>query len=220
MNYIRTMVEWQKTLNELTVQGWMDKDLNFRRALWIEAAEAMDSTPWKWWKGGTIDIDNIIVEAVDMMHFALSICIQDGFQDWDYLDNKIKEMFINNNNDTSTDDPEELQLLIENISIEALTGATSSWEVHNVVLEIVRLMMAIGMSRDDLLKFYMAKSALNELRQNNGYKDGTYPKQWFGREDNLFMIEEVRKIPMTSTLKDDLYAALELILTQVKSSKK
>jgi hypothetical protein len=66
----------------------------------------------------------------------------------------------------------------------------------------------------------MAKSALNELRQNNGYKDGTYPKQWFGREDNLFMIEEVRKIPMTSTLKDDLYAALELILTQVKSSKK
>jgi len=214
------MVEWQKTLNELTVQGWMDKDLNFRRALWIEAAEAMDSTPWKWWKGGTIDIDNIIVEAVDMMHFALSICIQDGFQDWDYLDNKIKEMFINNNNDTSTDDPEELQLLIENISIEALTGATSSWEVHNVVFEIVRLMMAIGMSRDDLLKFYMAKSALNELRQNNGYKDGTYPKQWFGREDNLFMIEEVRKIPMTSTLKDDLYAALELILTQVKSSKK
>ena len=51
-----------------------------------------------------------------------------------------------------------------------------------------------------------AKNVLNRFRQNNGYKEGSYKKNWNGREDNEVMSEILSN--GVSTI-DEIYAALE-----------
>jgi hypothetical protein len=46
------------------------------------------------------------------------------------------------------------------------------------------LMLACDLSFDELFKQYVGKNVLNFFRQDHGYKEGSYVKQWHGREDN------------------------------------
>ncbi|RAP33572.1 dUTPase [Candidatus Marinamargulisbacteria bacterium SCGC AG-439-L15] len=48
--------------------------LDFELAMRQEAAEAIDSLNWKWWKKEDDDWDNIKIELVDMLHFWVSMC--------------------------------------------------------------------------------------------------------------------------------------------------
>ena len=45
-----------------------------------------------------------------------------------------------------------------------------------------RLMVGINMDFDTLHVGYIGKNVLNFFRQDNGYQDGTYNKQWNGIE--------------------------------------
>jgi len=55
---------------ELKRRRYLDLDLALRQ----EAAEAIDSLSWKWWKKMDDDWDNIKIELVDMLHFWVSMC--------------------------------------------------------------------------------------------------------------------------------------------------
>ena len=71
-------------------------------------------------------------------------------------------------------------------------------------------MAGIDLSFDELYTRYVGKNVLNFFRQDNGYQDGSYRKQWGGKEDNEHLVEAVAGLDHTSTLfKDDLYQALE-----------
>jgi dimeric dUTPase (all-alpha-NTP-PPase superfamily) len=60
------------TMDEEAQTEWL---LNYTRALSQETSELIDSVPWKWWaKYQTFDMQNARVEAVDMLHFLISIC--------------------------------------------------------------------------------------------------------------------------------------------------
>ena len=51
---------------------------------------------------------------------------------------------------------------------------------------------------------------LNNFRQANGYKSGTYIKVWLGREDNEHLFELVGELDDASgSFPDELYRALE-----------
>lgn len=50
------------------------KFLEFDLALRQEAAEAIDSLNWKWWKKDIDDWDNVKIELIDMLHFWVSMC--------------------------------------------------------------------------------------------------------------------------------------------------
>lgn len=41
----------------------------------------------------------------------------------------------------------------------------------------------------DLYRLYIGKNILNQFRQDNGYKEGTYVKVWDGKEDNIVVPE-------------------------------
>lgn len=45
-----------------------------------------------------------------------------------------------------------------------------------------------------LYQYYIAKIALNQFRQENGYKEGTYKKIWMEQEDNEYAIALVKKL--------------------------
>jgi hypothetical protein len=45
-----------------------------------------------------------------------------------------------------------------------------------------------GLNLNELYKLYVGKNILNQFRQDNGYKDGSYIKVWAGEEDNVVMM--------------------------------
>ena len=52
--------------------------LNYNRAQLHETIEFEDSLPWKWWKKGETDLQNVKVELVDELHFFISKCLVAG----------------------------------------------------------------------------------------------------------------------------------------------
>jgi len=51
---------------------------NYLRALQGESAELEQDLLWKWWSKDKIDIQNIRVEIVDLMHFLTSLALAAG----------------------------------------------------------------------------------------------------------------------------------------------
>jgi len=208
MNYLLKMGQRQDSLNERTIKGWITKGLNFRRALRLEAAEAMDSTPWPWWKVREMDVNNLIVEGVDMMHFGLSVALADGYSGWKWLDAEVEAVFSKQRNIPEEKLADEIQKVIDNIILMSFDIPRASSDASGIIIDIARYMWLLGMSRDDMFKMYFAKNVLNEFRQANGYKEGTYLKIWGGEEDNVFMQSNVAEIGISDHFDDDLYKLL------------
>jgi dimeric dUTPase (all-alpha-NTP-PPase superfamily) len=72
-----------------------ERFLQFELALRQEAAEAVDSLNWKWWKKDTDDWDNIKIELVDMLHFWVSMCTVAGLSADDVIDLYLKKNKLN-----------------------------------------------------------------------------------------------------------------------------
>jgi len=79
---VTEIVELQITLNNNTCgMGWEEtrttdkgRKLDFMLAFILEVSEAIESTPWKWWKSidAKPDYNNIKIELVDALHFLIS----------------------------------------------------------------------------------------------------------------------------------------------------
>ena len=71
-------------------------------------------------------------------------------------------------------------------------------------------MLAAGLDFDNLYSAYVGKNVLNFFRQDNGYKDGTYVKNWAGREDNEHLVDLVAPLDKgAADFADQVYQALE-----------
>jgi hypothetical protein len=76
-------------------------------------------------------------------------------------------------------------------------------------------MQGIEMSFAQLYAGYVGKNVLNFFRQDHGYKDGTYSKQWAGKEDNEHLVEIVAQLDIESDrFKDDLYQRMQTVYRQ------
>lgn len=190
MNYIKKMAELQDTLNAKTTgKNWRNDGNKYDRALRQEAAEAMDSLPWKWWKDidtATTDAENLIIEAIDMLHFALSDLMVKREVSWDFMHNQITKIYNKKESELSGND---LAIAIED-KIDDIVRS-SFFNPDNTVWEIFKLFRLIGLTYEDVYKIYIGKNVLNTFRQDHGYKEGFYTKQWFGHEDNVFMMKIV-----------------------------
>ena len=86
---IKEMMQMQDRLNRATAgESWKwgtasnGKKINWWRCIHMEAAEFINSFPWKHWKdvGAKPDIENAKMELVDIWHFILSEAIRDGYE--------------------------------------------------------------------------------------------------------------------------------------------
>ena len=81
------------------------------------------------------------------------------------------------------------------------------------------LMHAVELDFDALYSAYVGKNVLNFFRQDNGYKDGTYVKNWAGREDNEHLVELVASLDHGSEdFADRVYQALQQRYREVVSA--
>ena len=194
---ILTMLELQNAMNSKVNKNWAEQDFAWYRAIWVECAELLDHYGWKWWKKQTPDADQVKLELVDIWHFGLSILLLESANEADIATAVEQQLARANHSGDFRADLEGFTLVtLQSKSFDVASFAT--------------LMAGIDLSFDELYTRYVGKNVLNFFRQDNGYQDGSYRKQWGGKEDNEHLVEAVAELDHTSSLfKDDLYQALE-----------
>ncbi|MDG2018707.1 MAG: dUTP diphosphatase [Porticoccaceae bacterium] len=200
---ISTMLELQDSMNSKVKEDWREQDFEWYRAIWIECAELLDHHGWKWWKKQQPDVNQIALELVDIWHFGLSLLLlKDQSQDA-ICDSVIKAF---NDVEASGDFAINLEQFTAN------TLVTKDFDIDG----FVGLVKGINMQFDQLYIAYVGKNVLNFFRQDHGYQDGSYHKQWGGKEDNEHLVNIVAKLDTDlPSFKDDLYSEMKAVYQQL-----
>lgn len=225
------ILEIQNSLNKITIgENWVEDRfknntlIRFNLAYKMEIMELVDSLPWKWWTKGEVDKDNLLVEAVDALHFMLSIIyiykancnIEDFSKYEDLLTPQFKSEYIAAMGDIINKDNIVMHLLSR--CEDALATPKTDLGLVNsprVLIPVVTplysiltvLHLYLGITMDDIYRAYITKATLNKFRYTNGYLDGTYVKMWGSVEDNKVALEIMDKNKDFNS--KDLYNALE-----------
>lgn len=175
LNQIQVMLELQDELNCLINTNWIEAEYSWTRAAWVECAELMEHVGWKWWKKQISNIPQAQIELVDIFHFILSNLLleENNLEDLDLAEKILYDM-----SDEAVETTKEIFDGSDTLEyIEALAGALLE-EYPDYVTLFAIVCEKLELSFDDLYKMYISKNVLNIFRQNNGYKEGTYIKQW------------------------------------------
>ncbi len=223
MNRVYTMLKLQQELNDNTNGvGWEDgktkqgKIIDWKRCIYIESAELIDSYPWKHWKNidAQVDYENVKIELVDIWHFVMSEMLRANKKEGDNLSleelaKKTEDIIESINIQKDGNYYNEIEA-IENFIKELFCN----FNLDNFIKSFFELCAKLGLSFDELYKLYIGKNILNQFRQDNGYKDGTYIKIWNGKEDNVVMQEILDS--NSSITPSELYNKLTFIYKNLK----
>ena len=188
------LLEQQEKLNSIiNPAGKNDRSRqDFIRAMIVESGELLEHTDYKWWKHGTVDIAQSRMEIVDLWFFYFSLVLLDPAT----LPSKFNEdkldffarMFIDHSGLEGTPDPSLItksskpEWDTKNVQRRTLYFVHSCSQITpnllSTMYELAELTTAAGMTFNDMYNMYMGKLILNIFRQENGYKEGTYRKQW------------------------------------------
>lgn len=201
---IKEMFALQQKLNDETnglawENGYTKNNriINWKRCIYMECAELIDSFNWKHWKDidKEIDWENATIEVVDIWHFVMSLVLEDykinNRGDLDVLASNIMDIqgFERFTKESySKESVEPMQVIND---VESIINLTTSYDMKiydGLVKEYFSLALKCGVNLKSLYKYYVAKNILNKFRQDNGYKEGTYKKVWNGKEDNEVML--------------------------------
>ncbi|HHZ88692.1 MAG TPA: dUTP diphosphatase [Chromatiaceae bacterium] len=194
---IITMLALQDSMNSKVNPDWRDAGNEWYRAIWMEASEMLEHHGWKWWKKQTPDVMQVKLEVVDIVHFALSIRLEDD-ETPEAIASKIASEF---ESPQATDD---IKTSIELLAKQTLIDQGAHFSL------ISGVMNHLDMSFDELYEVYVGKNVLNMFRQDHGYKEGSYVKVWNDREDNEYLADFISELDSNSlSFKEDLYGALK-----------
>jgi len=226
MNRVLQMLKLQQELNDATNGvNWEKgitkngKKIDWRRCIYLEAAELVESYPWKHWKNidASPDYANIKIEIVDIWHFIMSETLRiykienlgsiediatmvgnmDGFED-----------FQQSQKSETLDAYSEIELVEEMIKT-----LFCNKDINVLIISFLTMSSKLNLKLPELYELYIGKNILNKFRQNNGYKEGSYIKVWSGEEDNIVMqriLEERENIT-----PEMLYQALDEAYSKV-----
>ena len=203
LNCFKRMLALQETMNIIVHPQWRTQKFVWYRAIWTECAEMLDHLGWKWWKKQEPHWQQVHLELIDIWHFglshlletiedhhALSLHLQAGYQ-------AVSAM----NSETHS-----VESLRE--SIEIFTQACLATKGFPLDL-FYQVLFQANLTLEDLYRHYVGKNVLNRFRQDNGYKQGSYLKEWQGREDNEHLAEILISIDVSHPqITDAIYQQL------------
>ncbi len=196
---LATMLELQSDMNTKVHSDWREQNFEWYRAIWVECAELLDHYGWKWWKKQQPDVDQIALELVDIWHFGLSLLLLSGKSVED-ISGLVEAEF----------DGQQSRGNFA-LDLEDFTAATLVSKDFDIA-GFARLMDGINMDFETLYIGYVGKNVLNFFRQDNGYKDGSYHKQWGGKEDNEHLVEIVAQLDTgSSDFAAELYSQMNQV---------
>lgn len=192
-NIFKTIVELQHEFNQQVAKDYLAQRFNWNNAIIVESGELLESLAYKWWKKQVPDMENVKVEAIDLLHFVISNYIQNIGID-ETIDRFIQYF--------TTDEIVKTESLADLVNMLNY----NDWERF----EIMKAMFeSLNMSNEDIYIAYITKNCLNKFRQDFGYKDGTYIKDWNGKEDNVIAFEIANEWGADEQLFGQLYQDLE-----------
>ncbi len=192
-----TMLTMQDSMNSKVHPQWVAQNFEWYRAVWIECGELMDHYGYKWWKKQDSDMNQVQLEVVDIWHFGMSALFDDRSVD------AIADAILLDIEKAPTSTI-ELREAVEALVLSTLSSKSFSPK------DFWALMLASGLTFDELYRQYVGKNVLNFFRQDHGYKEGTYKKLWQGKEDNEHLVELSLALDISSSsYRDDLYSALK-----------
>lgn len=172
---LQWMLKKQEQLNSLIHKDWREQQFNWPLAAAMEAAEAIDHTPWKWWKKGTLNLEQLRLELVDIWHFVLSEHLQkpltlseSAFNLWHVLHGA-----SNNYADNTTQGNEST--LITAAFCRLASDGFAGFITHK---DLMAAQYHLEFNGQQVFMHYLSKWVLNNHRQANGYQDGCYQKHW------------------------------------------
>jgi dimeric dUTPase (all-alpha-NTP-PPase superfamily) len=210
---IKEMLELQHQLNAVINPDWKKAKNSWTRAIWVEAAELMDHIGWKWWKAQGTNVAQAHIELVDIWHFILSQFAETG-DDMDVVASELhhrlfdqgrRVIFIRNKIHSLN----EMNLLDR---VEAMASLAASG--NDCTAAFAACCEELELDWDELRRIYVGKNVLNLFRQANGYKQGTYIKDWNGAEDNVRLEETMKSSPHLSPA--DLFKQLGFAYARVQ----
>lgn len=201
MDKILFMLQLQAQLNDATNgDKWTEgvtkngKTIDWKRCTYMECAEIIDSFSWKHWKSihQEPDWENLQIEVVDVWHFIMSLAIENYAKNMrgNIIDlaMNISELPCFSKIDTSNIKFDTQEIIISKVeNIMLLSLSKDELNLEELIADFFDLVIMSGLDLETLYRLYVGKNILNQFRQDNGYKDGTYIKVWNGEEDNVVM---------------------------------
>ncbi|MNJ60504.1 dUTPase [compost metagenome] len=175
---------------------WVNGGSRFLRAAFVESAEALEHYGWKWWKKQTIDLPQVQMELVDILHFYLSHTIVQARGQQADAARALMADLATPASVTLDGKTYSLGALPVPELLELIGGLAVCGRASYKVLE--QTMTACEMSWNDAYTQYVSKNVLNIFRQQHGYKEGTYIKIWNGEEDNVVLARLLSQLDPTS----------------------
>jgi len=220
MNRILQMLELQQELNDATNGlNWENgitkngKKIDWRRCIYLETAELIESYPWKHWKNidASPDYANIKIEIVDIWHFIMSETLRlykieslGSIEDIAEVVSKMDgfKTFQDEQEQSKLSAYEEIEIVEEMIKILFCNS-----DINTLIISFLNMSSQLNLKLPELYKLYVGKNILNKFRQNSGYKEGSYIKVWNGKEDNVVM--QTILDTKTDITPNELYDALK-----------
>lgn len=183
-----TIIELQISANLRMVgsHAWLSdaNKYDYVCAIRDEVVEASECSGWSpWWKKNPneIDLPNLQLELIDILHFHISHFLQ-----LDYINTLDKDASIKRLSNVFANvvvrTAQELGPW-NHAHLNTYLGLVIQGNDQEATQHLLDLMIKSGMSIDVARAIYIAKNTLNRFRINNGYKDGTYSKIWAGLTD-------------------------------------
>lgn len=211
---LNTQTSWENWKSWITNKG---KIINWKRCIYMELAEAIDSVPWKHWKNieWKTDLDNFKIEIVDIWHFLLSEILR-----LTSIEKAQKILEKNLKNISKTKLPilweEKTNLELDNFIKPyeklfklVLKKDTNEKFLKKLAKQFFICLDSTWMDFEELYALYIWKNVLNKFRQNNWYKEWKYIKIWDNKEDNVVMQEVLKN--NSNLCFDEVYNELEKI---------
>lgn len=192
------MLTMQHNMNSRVHENWVEQNFEWYRAAWIECGELIEHYGYKWWKKQAPDLEQVRLEVIDIWHFGLSALFCDG-KSIETIAGEIEaELIAYQPSGIGVREATEA-LALDSLQTRGFSPSRF-WD----------LMLATGLDFDSLYSAYVGKNVLNFFRQDNGYKEGTYVKNWAGKEDNEHLVELVGPLDKSAdNFADQVYQALE-----------
>ena len=200
MQTLLSMLTLQQQLNDNTNgKQWKEgftkqgKAINWKRCIYLESAELIESYPWKHWKNidAPADFANIEIELVDIWHFVLSELLRTHQGSLESLSQSLSSLPSFQTFCSLTPlENEAREPMVEIEAVESFLSQLFCAEEENslaLAQGFFEMASTLQLSLDRLYQLYIGKNILNQFRQDHGYKEGSYTKEWNGKEDNVVM---------------------------------
>lgn len=177
------------------------KIINWRRCIYMELAEAIDSVSWKHWKNieWGIDYENFKVELIDIWHFLMSELLRTFTIDelviliTKYSESKSEVKLPLEWSKSDNANLDDIIEPYEHLMALTLIKIDDKDYLENLIESFFICLDSASVSFDDLYQLYIGKNVLNKFRQDHWYKEWNYIKIWNWEEDNVVMQRIIEK---------------------------